>query len=494
MNSGASAVGDRVGTVLASKYRLDRVLGEGGMGAVYEAVNTWTERRVAVKLMHGEVARDSSMVERFFREARAAGKVGHRNIVEVLDMGFDEASGAYFLVQEFLDGQSLRDRVDQGAALSLREIFEVLVPVMEALSAAHRAGVTHRDLKPENIFLQRVAGRVVPKVIDFGIAKVATDAAVSSSLTRTGSVLGTPYYMSPEQARGEKDVGAASDVWAMGVLWFELLAGRYPFDGDNYNALLATILTEAAPSLASVAPGVPQSLSAVIDCALEKNRAQRFSSMDDFLRALLECGVLGDDPWIQEQRRSIVPGLPPPAPSAFAGAVVASGGSGLAGRDTLGRSVAAVAVSTEGAGRRRGWISATLAAGGALLVVTLTVALTTRGAPDEPSVTVAQRAPVATASVPASHVGPRAPQEGTPLVPAAVPTPIPAVAVALPAQAADAGPSSSPQPTSSPRVARSNVGAPAVRRPSASTGVSASAPRPSARTHRPTNGAAIVEP
>jgi serine/threonine protein kinase len=481
MNSAASAVGDRVGTVLASKYRLDRVLGEGGMGAVYEAVNTWTERRVAVKLMHGEVARDSAMVERFFREARAAGKVGHRNIVEVLDMGFDDATGAYFLVQEFLDGQSLRDRVDHGGPLPLREVFEVLIPVMEALSAAHRAGVTHRDLKPENIFLQRVVGRVVPKVIDFGIAKVATDAAVSSSLTRTGSVLGTPYYMSPEQARGEKDVGAASDVWAMGVLWFELLAGRYPFDGDNYNALLATILTDAAPALATVAPGLPAPLCAVIDCALKKSRAERFSSMDDFLRALLECGVLSDDPWIQEQRRSIVPALPPAAPSAFSAGGSVSG-AGAVGRDTLGRSVAAVAVTADGRAPTRGRAPVIAAVAGVLTLLGITAVVTTRPPSNEPSVTVSSRS--AASAVPS-------PPPAPPSLPAVVASDPPSAPVAE--RGADAGATSPVPAVAAPRAARPSAPA-SVRRVSAPSGPVPSTSRASGRPHRATNGAAIVEP
>jgi serine/threonine protein kinase len=273
-------------------------LGEGGMGQVFEATNGWTERRVALKVMHAQVAQDEQMIERFFREARVASRIGHPNIIDVLDMGHDAETGVYYIVQEFLDGVSLRSHLDRSGQLSAREAFELLIPVMSALVAAHRAGVVHRDLKPDNIFLQRAAGGFVPKLIDFGIAKVASPEADSNNLTRTGSVMGTPSYMSPEQARGEKNVGPGTDVWAMGVVWFEALSGRCPFEGENYNELLSKILIDPAPPLRSLVANQPSGLLDVVDRTLTKDRSVRLASMQDFLSALLTNEAIAHEPWI----------------------------------------------------------------------------------------------------------------------------------------------------------------------------------------------------
>ncbi len=279
------------------------------MGAVYEALNTWTQRRVALKLLHTDVANTEGMIERFFREARAAGSIGHPNIIDVLDMGHDDASGAYFIVQELLRGQSLRAYLDARRTLTTREALEVLAPVMSALVAAHQRGIVHRDLKPENIFIQRTEAALQPKLIDFGIAKMASDDGVASALTVTGAIMGTPFYMSPEQAKGERDVGPATDVWAMGVVWFEALTGHCPFEGANYNAVLAKILTESAPRLVSL-PGIDRSVADVVDRALEKDRSLRFSNMQMFLDAMMQASGPTREAWHRELRSSLARTVP----------------------------------------------------------------------------------------------------------------------------------------------------------------------------------------
>ncbi len=300
-----SSVQARVGTILAQKYRLLRVLGTGGMGAVFEAENTWTERRVAIKLMIGPRVHDADLAARFLREARAASKIEHPNVVHVLDMGQDPDDGTLYIVQELLAGRDLRSVLDERRMLAPREAFEYLLPVMAGLISAHDRGIVHRDLKPENVFIARTPDGVKPKLIDFGLAKVKDAGRSDMSLSRTGEAMGTPYYMSPEQARGERAIDAQTDVWAMGAVWFEVLSGRCPFLGDSYNELLAKILTEDAPPLASLAPPLPTGLADVIQRSLQGDRAVRYRSMQAFMRALIdEVHVQGG--WHRELSRSYV--------------------------------------------------------------------------------------------------------------------------------------------------------------------------------------------
>jgi len=279
--------------VIAGRYRPVRLLGRGGMGAVYEAVHTWTGRRVAVKTLLPHLAGDEGAVERFRREARAGVQGAHPHIIDVLDMGVDD-DGAPYLAQELLLGEDLAALLAREGPLPPRRAYEILVPVMAALDAAHRAGVVHRDVKPGNVFLARGSlGAVTPKVIDFGIAALSDAAPV----TRTGAPVGTPQYMAPEQARGARDVDARADVWAAGCLWFEALAGRRPVDGDNYQALMAALLTGPAPSLRAAAPSLPVDLCAAVEGALQPERARRHRDMASFARALLAAPCCAGEAW-----------------------------------------------------------------------------------------------------------------------------------------------------------------------------------------------------
>lgn len=286
----------RVGEVIADRFRLERLIGVGAMGAVYRAVHEWTQRKVAVKLLFDD-SNPAEAIERFFREARAATRIGHRNIVEVLDMG-QHSDGTYYLAQELLEGETLRQRLDRLRKLSTTETFELLLPVMDALTAAHAAGVIHRDVKPENIILHSErktsrAAKVVPKLIDFGVAK-AGDHPVR--LTAAGAVLGTPNYMAPEQIEGSAEVGPQADLWSIGVILYECLSGERPFSAPTVRDLFAQICTTSAPPLKSLAPTLPDELANIVHCALERDRTQRFGSVHAMVSALSSVTPLAEAP------------------------------------------------------------------------------------------------------------------------------------------------------------------------------------------------------
>lgn len=281
----------RIGRELGGHYRLTRLIGSGGMGAVYEARNTWTDRRVALKVLHPEHVKNREMVSRFLTEARAASAIRHPNIVDVLDMGLDAEDETFYIVQEFLEGEDLATRLEKEHTLRPRAVLDALVPVMGALVSAHRRGIIHRDVKPENVFLARGDdGGVTPKLIDFGIARM-TAAEPDQRTTRAGMTIGTPQYMSPEQARGEDDLDARTDVWSLGVVFYECLSGVRPFEAANYNLVVVKILTSSPWPLRDVAPQVPASLAAVVDRALATARADRWPDVAAMLDALLQCRV-----------------------------------------------------------------------------------------------------------------------------------------------------------------------------------------------------------
>jgi serine/threonine-protein kinase len=281
--------GLRPGDPIGERYRVVRALGEGGMGAVYEAENTWTKRRVAIKVLLASVAEDSEQMARFRQEAQTATTLRHPNIIDVLDMGPDPATGHLFIVQELLVGRTLREHLTAKSRLTPWEAFDLIVPVMGALIVAHEKGVLHRDIKPENIFLaEGASGELVPKVIDFGLARLV-DEDPALRKTRTGMFLGTPYYMAPEQARGETEVDARVDVWAVGAVLHEVISGAVLFDAANVPGLMWKIATETAPRLDAITPGVPARVADLVYGALKRDRDERYPSMRAFLDAALAC-------------------------------------------------------------------------------------------------------------------------------------------------------------------------------------------------------------
>lgn len=253
------------------KYELVALLGQGGMGRVFEARHVVTGRRVAVKVLKVEASRRTEAQRRFLREARAIGRVEDPHVVEVLDAGMDEATGAPFVVQTLLRGVSLRaylrtlDRIEPVLAARLA------APVLRGLGAAHAAGVVHRDVRPSNVFFSRREGdapdEVTPKAIDFGISKLADAGDVvepPSTLTASGVVVGTVGYMAPEQAEGRDDVDGRADLWAVGVMLYEMIAGDRPFDAPSTAATLLRIVSAVAPPLDRARPDVPNALADVV--------------------------------------------------------------------------------------------------------------------------------------------------------------------------------------------------------------------------------------
>jgi serine/threonine-protein kinase len=289
---------DLTGHIIADKYRLGRRLGAGGMGVVYEAVNTWTERRVALKLLHPWYSTDPETVRRFHHEARNASRIAHPNIVDVFDLGQDATDQSLYMVQEFLTGETLRQYCAERARLSVSEAAEILRPIMEALAAAHELGIVHRDVKPENIILSTDrSGQRIPKLIDFGVSKL-TEGDLSAML-QTGRAVGTPLYMSPEQLQADKSIDGRTDVWAMGVVLFEVLAGQRPFEAASHAEVAVRILTGELPSLAALAPEVPAPVAAVVARALQRDREARWPSMRamiDTLAAAIASSDGGEAP------------------------------------------------------------------------------------------------------------------------------------------------------------------------------------------------------
>src|SRR6187402_1126625 len=228
------------GQIYADKYRIFRLLGEGAMGAVYDAENTRIHRRVAIKLLHPQIAKKADTLLRFEREAQAAGRIGSQHIVEVLDLG-NLPSGDRYMVMEFMDGDALSARIRSKVRLTAGESYPIMVQLLEALAAAHGAGIIHRDLKPDNVYLLKSRGGKADfvKLLDFGISKFNQMSGDSGfSMTRTCAVMGTPYYMAPEQAKGSRDLDHRVDLYAAGVILYEAITGEVPFNADTFNELL----------------------------------------------------------------------------------------------------------------------------------------------------------------------------------------------------------------------------------------------------------------
>ncbi len=277
-----------IGRVIDGRYRPTAVLGEGGMGTVYEADHLLMGRTVALKVLHPLFAHDPETVQRFRHEARAAGSIGHPNICEIYDAGqLDD--GSPYLVMKRLRGETLADRIERETALPLVEVVDLALQVLSALAAAHEEGIVHRDIKPDNIFLaERVGFAPLVKLLDFGISKNA--AHDDLRLTRAGMVMGTPYYMAPEQARGEA-VDARIDLYAVGAVLYESLTGRRPFDSDELAELLRLVLFEAPRPMRALRPSLPGPVELVVARALAKDRAARFQTAREFMAALAALRV-----------------------------------------------------------------------------------------------------------------------------------------------------------------------------------------------------------
>jgi serine/threonine-protein kinase len=276
----------RPGDVVGGKYRVERVLGAGGMGCVVVARHVRFDDRVALKVLHEDIAERPEIVERFMREGRAARQIRSEHVVQVTDVDLLE-SGAPYLVMEYLDGSDLAGMLQKRGPLPIDTVLEWVLQASEALAEAHTRGIVHRDLKPANLFLtKRSDGSSCVKVLDFGISKIADPYNEAQNLTQTSSMVGTPIYMSPEQLRMAKDVDARADIWSIGVILFELLAGKPPFKADTLAALALMIALDEPANLRELRPDVPEGLAAVIARCLAKERNERYSNIGEVALAL----------------------------------------------------------------------------------------------------------------------------------------------------------------------------------------------------------------
>jgi serine/threonine-protein kinase len=265
------------GDLIQSRYRLVRLLGAGASGAVWAAKNELIDRDVALKIMPPDVAEDAVALQRFFNEARASGRVRSPSIVEILDLGQAE-DGSPFLVFELLTGEGLDEWLRREPTIEPETLLEIFVGIARALDLAHQQGIIHRDLKPANIYIHRTPhGELVGKILDFGISKIF-DTSHNFTLTRTGCVVGSPAYMSPEQAAGREDLDGRGDIWSLGVVMYEALTGTLPHQAPNYNALMVRILTQDCDPVMTRKPDLPPALCTVVDGCLKREREERMAT------------------------------------------------------------------------------------------------------------------------------------------------------------------------------------------------------------------------
>jgi eukaryotic-like serine/threonine-protein kinase len=429
------------GDVLLGKYRVEKVIGVGGMGAVVSARHLQLEERVAIKFLLPEMLQHDEIVQRFLREARSAIKIRSEHCVRVLDVGKLE-TGAPYMVMEYLEGQDLAAIVGANRHLPIADVIDWVLQACEALAEAHVLGIVHRDLKPANLFLTRRAdGTPSVKVLDFGISKQATSGA-DAGVTKTQAVLGSPRYMSPEQMRSTKDVDARADVWALGAVVHELVAGDPPFDAETMTALCAAILQDPPRPIRSSRIDVPPQLEAVLRGALEKDRDRRFQNVAQFAAALAPFGsvasrasaeriarVLGVAAPLPMDPRASAPAFPGPSPMAATTGRSGSITSDVAHKPSGG---AAIVVSV---------VAFLLFA----VVGTVGLVVSKRHAPDAAPASGPQSTASAAASPPAPPSAPQAP------------SPTPSVVLAEPSAAPPPLPSANAVPSSKPAAVPAGV-------------------------------------
>lgn len=398
----------RIGTVLKDKWRLDKLLGVGGMASVYAATHR-NSKRVAVKMLHPEISMDPAMRQRFLREGYVANKVGHRGAVAVDDDDTTE-DGAAFLVMELLEGETLDARMRRkGGKLSQAEVLSAMDQVLDTLAAAHGQGIVHRDLKPENIFMTKDG---VMKILDFGIARMR-EMSGKSSATQTGSLMGTPAFMPPEQARGRwEEVDGRSDLWAVGATMFTLLTGRFVHEAETTNEALVLAVTARARSLATVDPVIVPAVVALVDKALTYEKDGRFQSARDMQ-------VAGRAAYAAVEGSARMPQLSVPdsvtaleAPVITSGVAAGSSAAAKSGTPTTGRAVTSPVTEPEApaaktSSRRSPVIPA--AAAGAVLLLAGGALLLSKGRSEpssEPPVAATAGAPATAPEQPAPQAAP----------------------------------------------------------------------------------------
>jgi len=299
------------GALVAEKYRIDRVLGVGGMGVVYAATHELLRQQVALKLLLPEVAKNKEAVARFLHEGRATARLQSAHVVRVTDVGMVDTTP--FLAMELLSGEDLGEIVTARPRILVTETVDWLLEAMEGLAHAHAAGIIHRDLKPSNLFLARVGEASVIKVVDFGISKSIGDG--SAHVTATSAVLGSPAYMAPEQLRSSKHVDARADVWSLGVIAFELLTRNMPFNGDNVGEVFANVLEKAPPRPTALRAEIPGPLEQAILRCLQKNPDDRYPNIAELAKAIARYGTGRCDALVESIEKKLAPTLGAPVRS-----------------------------------------------------------------------------------------------------------------------------------------------------------------------------------
>lgn len=285
------------GTVIDGKYEIGRVIGSGGMGAVYEAVQLELNRKVAIKLLHTRYAKSPKIIDRFHQEAKLAGSIDHDNICRVTDHGTDK-NGAPYLVMPLLVGKSLAELLAEKKPISQLRVIDIACQTLSALEAAHNEKIVHRDLKPDNIFVTRMGDREdFVKLLDFGISKVLEKES-ATALTSTGMVLGTAYYLAPEQARGSRNIDRRVDIFAMGVILYEALTGSRPFEGETYNEVVFKIAGEPVKMPRLLNPSISKAVEHVILKAMSVDPNCRYASAMEMCAVLEQAVVNGENPYI----------------------------------------------------------------------------------------------------------------------------------------------------------------------------------------------------
>ncbi|WP_437977340.1 protein kinase [Sorangium sp. So ce295] len=325
-----------VGDVLAGKYRVEQIVGAGAMGTIVAAWHLELEQRVAMKFLHSLRSDGGDPAERFRREARALARIKSEHVARVLDVGSLEG-GMPYMVMEFLEGNDLAHEIRARGPLPVMEAVGYMLQALDAMAEAHATGIVHRDLKPANLFLSlRPDGDRVIKVLDFGISKSLLGISRDQvALTQTASLLGSPLYMSPEQVRSARDVDTRADIWSLGVILYEMLTGRTPYDGESVAQLFHALLYENAAPVAQLRPDVPRELDAVVMHCLAKEREQRWTNVGDMAAALLPFGPATGHMHVDRARRMLGSSSDIARPSLLHTGVPSGGAQGTGSRPSL---------------------------------------------------------------------------------------------------------------------------------------------------------------